>query len=364
MRLLFVYGFSPSGHASAAKALEAQARAQGHETSCVDLSADYHQILGPAINSIYLALIQSFPNLWTAVHDNESAAGILSQWRQIYHLFAGDRLRESVAALKPDRIICTHAAPFAGLALAKEKGELKAKLIGVVTDFQAHPYWAVPGADLYVTATQAAARTLAERGIAAERVLAAGIPVHPVFAAPADRAGERRALGLRGHETAVLITGGSRGLGRVGEAAEALLRRLPKAKVIAVCGSNEELRAKLEKAAAPGLTLFGAVPIERMRALMAAADIMVGKAGGLTTSECLAVGLPLIVLDPIAGQEQRNAEFLTEAGAALIAEDPEDVPRVLEPLLKRGTMDRYRAAARALARPDAGREIIDAVEAC
>src|SRR5579885_2889422 len=119
MRLLLVYGFAPSGHASAAKALEARARALGHETTCLDISADYHKILGPAINNIYLTLIQSFPNLWTTLHDNESAADVLSLWRNVYHLFEGQRLRQTVEQLQPDRIICTHAGPFAALAVAK-----------------------------------------------------------------------------------------------------------------------------------------------------------------------------------------------------------------------------------------------------
>ena len=363
MRLLFVYGFAPSGHASAAKALEARARALGHETSCLDISADYHRILGPAINNIYLTLIQSFPNLWTTIHDNESAAEVLSQWRKIYHLFEGQRLRETVDELKPDLIVCTHAGPFSALAVAKEKGQVTAGLAAVLTDFHPHPYWAVPGADVYVTADEAAARVMERRGIPKERLVPAGIPVHPLFEAPADRSQERRALGLPEDSPAVLVTGGSRGLGKMAEAVEAALAALPRASVLAVCGSNEALLERLRQtqAAVPRLRAFGALPPEGIRRLMAAADLMIGKAGGLTSAECLCLGLPLVVLDPIPGQEQNNAQHLADAGAAVVADGPAALPEMLPALLEPARLRSLREAALRLARPGAGARALDAI---
>ncbi len=363
MRLLFVYGFAPSGHASAARALEARARALGHETSCLDISADYHRILGPAINNIYLALIQSFPNLWTTLHDNESAADVLSLWREIYHLFEGQRLRETVEQLQPDRIVCTHAGPFAALALAKEKGHVAAKLTGVLTDFHPHPYWAVPGADLYVTADEAAARVMERRGIPRERLVPAGIPVHPLFESAGDREAERQALEAPEGAPVVLVTGGSRGLGRMVEAVEALLAGVPHGRVLAVCGSNEALLERLRslEKRQPRLRAFGALPAERVKALMSAADLMVGKAGGLTSAECLCLGLPMVVLDPIPGQEQNNAAHLVEAGAAAVASDLAALPELTRSLLQPARLSALRAAAAKLGRAGAGARALEAI---
>lgn len=356
MKLLFAYGFSPSGHASAAKALEARARALGHETTCLDISSEYHEILGPAINSIYMSLIQSFPNLWTTIHDSDDAAAVLSNWRKIYHLFEGRRLRETVEELAPDRIICTHAGPFAALTLAKEKGQVSHKLIGVLTDFRPHPYWAVPGADLYVTATDAGADAMHRRGIERSKILSAGIPIHPVF----DGLENRR---KPGDAPAILISGGSRGLGRVAEAVESLASGLPRAKLTVVCGANQDLFARLSARFGAGgsVEVRGAVDAAEMARLMAGADLMVGKAGGLTSAECLALGLPLVVLDPIAGQEQSNSEFLTAAGAAVAAGEPAGLPALVAPLLEPGRQAQLRAAARKLGRPAAGKTILDAI---
>jgi processive 1,2-diacylglycerol beta-glucosyltransferase len=355
VKLLFAYGFSPSGHASAAKALAARAQALGHEAACLDISSEYHEVLGPAINNVYLSLIRSFPNLWTTIHDSDDAASVLSNWRKIYHLFEGRRLRETVAELNPDRIVCTHAGPFAALTLAKEKGEVRTKLVGVLTDFKPHPYWAVPGADLYVTATEEGADSLVRRGIERSKVLAAGIPIHPVFdGVTSSRNGAK--------DASILISGGSRGLGRVEEAAEALAG-LAGARLSVVCGANEELYSKLNARYGEGgsVKVHGAVAASEMAALMAKSDLLVGKAGGLTSAECLALGLPLVVLDPIAGQEQSNALFLQESGAAVAAGAPGELPGLVGSLLSGGTLGKMREAARALGRPDAGKTILDAV---
>jgi processive 1,2-diacylglycerol beta-glucosyltransferase len=98
-----------------------------------------------------------------------------------------------------------------------------------------------------------------------------------------------------------------------------------------------------------------------MRRLMAAADLLVGKAGGLTSAECLAVGLPMVVLDPIAGQEQANADFLTRAGAAVPAGEPEGLAAVVAPLLQPARLAELRRAAADLGRPDAGKRVLEAV---
>jgi processive 1,2-diacylglycerol beta-glucosyltransferase len=160
-----------------------------------------------------------------------------------------------------------------------------------------------------------------------------------------------------------MITGGSRGLGRIAEAAQALLSALPLARLLVVCGANTVLYDQLRDfgRAQPRLSLFGALDVERMRALMGATDLLVGKAGGVTSAECLALGLPMVVLDPLAGQEQRNARFLTNAGAAVTVGEPSALPRAIESLLRSSGLEGLRAAARALGRPEAAKRAIEAI---
>ncbi|MDE2237251.1 MAG: galactosyldiacylglycerol synthase, partial [Elusimicrobia bacterium] len=239
---------------------------------------------------------------------------------------------------------------------------LKTRLIGVCTDFLPHPYWAVPGADLYVTANAAGAKMMAKRGIPRKLLLDAGIPLHPVFDAPPDKTAARRALRIGRGERLILLSGGGRGLGRLAEACEELLSGLPQARLAVVCGDNEALAGSLRRTLpARRADVRGRVEACEMRRLMEAADLMVGKPGGLTSAESLALGLPLVVFDPIAGQELANAEFLSRAGAAVVVGQPEELPALAASLLRPRRLLTLRRAARRLGRPDAGARVLEAI---
>lgn len=361
MRLLLVYGHEPSGHASAAKALESCARARGLDVLRVNISGDYHPVLGPAIAKAYLKFIQNFPALWGALHENKALAEIAQNWRRLYRTLEGGKLKATLEELRPDLIVCTHAPPFGALALEKEKGGLSCPLVGVVTDFHAHPYW-IPGGDLYLVPTAEAKKELVSRGIGERCVLDAGIPIDPLFAAPLKAGPARRALGLSSEGPVLLLCGGSRGLGRLEELAARLLKRLPRTRLLIACGSNEalaqSLRTRLRRSRRA--RVFFAVETPRMRELMAASDLLIGKAGGVTSAEALALGLPMLFFEPIPGQEECNARFLVERGAAIQAGRLEEVSRLVSRALARG-LGPLRRAAKALGRPASASAGLEAV---
>lgn len=362
MRILLVYGYEPSGHASAARALETCARAQGHEARCFNISAEHHKILGPAIAKSYLGLVQRLPGLYDALHESETLAEISQIWREVYRVFEGGRLRAKLEELRPDVIVCTHAPALGALALEKVRGGLEVPLAAVITDFQAHPYWTAKGPDLFLTATKEAAAALIGRGAAPKRVKATGIPLHPVFARPVSQGSARRALGLPEQGLIALVTGGGRGLGRLADICEILLAR-PGLSVAAVCGSNQEVQSELKHkfSRERRVRVFGKLEPELMREAMCAADFLVGKAGGLTSSECLAIGLPLVLFEPLAGQEERNAEFLVRGGAALRADSLEEFEKLLVRLTRAETREALKKRAKALGKPDAAARALEAL---
>lgn len=349
MRVLLVYGYEPSGHASAARALEAAARAQGHEPVCVDVSAEHHPILGPALAKAYLALIQTVPALWGLLHESEAVAEVTRHWRQAYRALEGGKLKARLAELKPDLIVCTHAPPFGALALEKESGGLPCPLAAVITDFRAHPYW-IAGGDLYIASTPESAADLARRGVAPGSVRVCGIPIDPSFARPLPREEARRRLGLKSGPV-LLVSGGSRGLGRLPATARLLSRSLPEAQILALCGSNQELFEELLEQDLPGVRPLPQAAPGRMRELLAAADLLVGKAGGLTAAEALACGTPMLIVDPIAGQEEANARWLEASGVGVWVKDINELPAAAVQTLKR--LPELQAKARELGRPDA-----------
>ena len=184
------------------------------------------------------------------------------------------------------------------------------------------PQWLCSRFAHYFVALDETRAHLEELGIPAERITVSGIPIDPAFAVPKDRRGDARQVRLRQDGVVILISAGGFGVGKIDALITALLRLRHQAQIVAICGRNEELKAQLDRLAA-GLAPRSRVALKvvgyttAMDEYMAAADLVVGKPGGLTTSEALARGLVFVVVSPIPGQEERNADHLLEEGAAI-----------------------------------------------
>jgi processive 1,2-diacylglycerol beta-glucosyltransferase len=206
---------------------------------------------------------------------------------------------------------------------------------------------------------------LARLGIPDERITVSGIPIDPRFAARFDKQVLRRKHGLEPDRTTILIAAGGFGVGPVEVIVSSMRQLRHRAQVVVICGRSEDLRRRVEKVAAmPGgnVTIKVIGFTSEMHELMAAADLLVGKPGGLTTSEALAQGLALVVINPIPGQEERNADHLLEQGAAIRCNNLPviawKIDRLLDDPARLSTMQE---AARRLGRPVAASEIADAL---
>lgn len=364
-RLLFVYVHEPSGHASAARALEAQARAWGHETRRLAIDAQYHPLFGSVVAAFYMGIIRNLPGFWRYLYDNRRLQGVVRDIRRLYLLVGGRRIRRELKLIAPDIIVCTHAAPLGILVDARGKGVFRCPIAAVVTDFGVHGYWLRPRADLYCVASEEAARFVREHGVPAERVHATGIPIS---SGPAVvRSAARNALGVSPDIHVILLSGGSRGFGLLPQLARSLLEHLTGVLILAVCGDSVDLHRRLQENHAGDRRLRALTQRspEEMRQLLAACDLAVGKAGGLTASECLAQGLPLVLVDPIPGQEERNADFLEAIGAAVRARGPAGLGRQVKALLADTQgLRRMREAAASAGRPDAAKSALQAILNC
>lgn len=362
MRILLVYGHEPSGHASAARALEARARALGHDAQRLAIDSHYHPILGGLLAAVYLGIIRNLPGFWRYLYDNRALQHVVRGLRRVYLVGGGRRIRSELKLLAPDIIVCTHAAPLGFLVDARARGVFQCPIAAVVTDFGVHGYWLRPRADLYCVASEEAARFVRDHDVPARSVHATGIPIlgGPVL----DRAAARSALGAAPDTRVILLSGGSRGLGLLPQMARSLLENLTGVLILAVCGNNGKLQRLLQERHA-GDRRFRTLPQrspEQMRELMAAADLAVGKAGGLTVAECLAQGLPLVVVDPISGQEERNAAFLERSGAAVRAVSPAALGKQVRALLSDAPgLAAMRAAAASLGRPASAQDAMQAI---
>jgi processive 1,2-diacylglycerol beta-glucosyltransferase len=159
-------------------------------------------------------------------------------------------------------------------------------------------------------------------GIPAKKITVSGIPIDPIFAENKDKQAMRRKHGLKTDRTTILVSAGGFGVGSIEHVIKSLLELRHPAQVVAISGRNEALRRRLTRlvsARPPGsrVTVNVVGYTTEMDEYMAAADFMLGKPGGLTTSEALAKGLVLLIVNPIPGQEERNSDHLLEEGVAI-----------------------------------------------
>ncbi len=360
-----------SGHVRAAEALAATAQALSTPRGAVHIDAMAHVSAGfrKIYTDWYLQLLDRAPEVWSYLRQKADStpydATSHRLRRAIQGLSAGALLRE-VERVAPRAVICTHFLPAELLMRERKRGRLDCPVWLQVTDFDVHNMWLVPGLAGYFVATPEVAARLAARGIEAGRIHVTGIPVMPAFARPqsAQFARERcaDALGLDAARPLVLMMAGGAGLGALSGSVECVLEMGGDFQVVAVAGRNAVALATLRALAARHPGRLAALGFrDDMATLMAAADLVVTKPGGLTLAECLALGKPLLLFSPIAGHEEHNAHFLMEEGAAWLAHDAIGLRYKLARLLasptklaamagRSGALGRPQAAACVLAR--------------
>ncbi|BDG60710.1 MGDG synthase family glycosyltransferase [Caldinitratiruptor microaerophilus] len=307
----------------------------------------------PAVADVYLRLLRWTPGSYgwlyrqTATASDARGAGDVASW------LLGPAIREAVRSVRPDVVLATH--PFPGLAVAhlRWRGELGVPAAVVLTDFWPHPAWIHPGYDRFFVASASTARALFGRGVPPGRVAVTGIPIGEAFWAGSP-GGLRRGCAADAPGR-VLVMGGSLGIGPLEAVSRFLLRLDPPPAVTVVAGQDRRAAARLRGLAAdhPRLEVHGYTP--DVASLMAWADLLVTKAGGLTCSEALAVGLPMVLLRPLPGHEEDNAAHLTRLGAAIQARTPGQAAALARYLLvdAPGRRERMGEAARAAGRPRA-----------
>jgi processive 1,2-diacylglycerol beta-glucosyltransferase len=261
----------------------------------------------------------------------------------------------------PDVVCHTHFLPAEIVAHQKRKGRVRAPHAVVVTDFDVHRFWLCKGVARYFVAREENRVHLEALAEPSSTVRVTGIPIHPAFGRVPDAAALRRKHALDPGRPLLLVLCGGFGVGPVESLVESLIAAVKNAQLVVVAGRNEALRQGLERVARRGdvpARVLGFTT--EMHEWMAVADLAVTKPGGLTTSEALALGLPIVVANAIPGQETRNASMLFEAGAAISGENPLTVGyRVAQLLLSPERLRAMREAARSLGRPHAAAEIAE-----
>lgn len=315
MRALILSAHTGGGHDAAAYALRDALEVLGVESRVEDCLAFGGRWLSKLVCTTYVKMVQHVPTLFGKVY---KLGGALSNphfksvgyYANASYAFRMERLLEE---FQPDIILCTHVFGGQTVTRLRRKGVFKGVLGMVMTDYTLHPFTEDVEADLLFVAHEGIRAYCIKRGFPAEMICATGIPVSPACVPCQDKNEAKRALNLDPAKQEVLLVGGSMGAGNLPEAIADLLPVLgERAHLTVICGSNAKLRAELKERYADDNRVKVEGRVSPLYPLMAAADVLVTKSGGLTTTEAMTIGTPMIIINPIEGCETANAIFFED----------------------------------------------------
>ncbi len=360
-RILLMYITTRSGHFQAARAIEQGIRVLHPQADILTIDAFQYlnPILARIVDQMYLSVIQKLPELWDYLYDNPKVVQRSERLRRLLHRYDSPRLKGLLDEFQPEAIACTQAFPCGLVADYKMEHGLATPLTGVITDFQPHAFWIHPQVDGYVVAAEESRQWLIQRQVEPSRVHVLGIPIDPRFAESPREDWIHRRLQLTNGVPTILLMGGGQGLGPILEAVKALDRVQRPVQLLVVTGTNEQLYHRLITLV-PRLShptqVFGHV--EFIADLMSVATLIITKPGGLTTSEALAKGLPVIAMDPIPGQEVKNAHFLTQTRVGWELPGTGELPSLVERLLDHPQeLQEFAANSRRVGRPNSAIDV-------
>jgi processive 1,2-diacylglycerol beta-glucosyltransferase len=361
---MIIYTNSGAGHRRAAEALYCVATdyfplAEIKLLDVLDYTTPTFRKFYPGT---YIFMVNHCPWLWGLAYyflDNRSVDRIARLFRRRTNRVHGRVFMEFLLEEKPDLILTTHFLPNELVSCLKKSCLFQTHLVTCLTDYYPHAWWRDSGVDLYIIPNQDLQPQLLRLGIQAEKIVSIGIPIHPDFEKPLDQITVRKKLGLSQQFT-VIITSGGFGVGPVKKLIAKLKRITIPLQFIVICGKNEKLQEEL--LAFTGNTIhnfqiFGFV--QNMQDFMVASNVIISKSGGLTSTEAMAIGLPLITLRPIPGQESGNCEFLIGQNAGVKVKNEKGARRAVENLLNNpDKLEELRQNMLRIGRPQAAREIL------
>jgi len=365
-KVLLLSASAGAGHVRAAQAMEKAFNEAGaaQEVRHVDTLEFTNKVFRHLYSRAYVELVNKMPEVPGYFYDKFD-----TPWKNQRRRLALDKLntRPFVKLLReyqPDLIVCTHFLPAEIVSWLKAKERIASRQAIIVTDFDVHAMWLCHHYERYFVAIDEARAYLEALGISKDKITVSGIPIDPVFALHKDKKEMRLKHGLAPDRTTILMSAGGAGVGSMDHLVTSLFPMQHSAQLVAICGRNADLKKRLTKLATrinPNASVI-VKPVgytEEMDELMAASDLVLGKPGGLTTSEALAKGLVFVIVNPIPGQEERNSDHLLEAAAAIRCNNLPTLAYKLDRLLADPVrFANMQANANGMAQPNAARDIV------
>lgn len=353
------------GHNQTAMVLSKRFNECGVECKYLDVYKFINPILSDSVNKIYLMSTKAIPKIYGGVYRMcekrgvQSGAGIHGLNR-ITNSVLSRSLIKLIQKEKPDFIICTHIFAALLVTYISSIEHLNAKTIGVITDFTIHPYWEDSLLDYYIIANERLTIQGIKKGFPENKFLPLGIPIGTKFSTKIEKNEAKEILNLRSKHT-ILVMSGSMGFGAVYKEIEDLDKLDMDFEIVSVSGNNKKLKAKIDSMDTRK-KIYSYGFINNVDVFMDACDCIITKPGGLTTSEALAKQIPMLINNPIPGQEDRNVEFLLNAGAAMRISSTSPIDEaVYQMFVNDDRMKLMQEAMKSIAKPNSTQDLVDFV---
>lgn len=346
--LLLSEGFG-TGHTQAAYALAVGLRQLSPriQSRVIEVGTFLNPVIGPLILGAYRKTVSKQPKLVGRIYRSNYDRALNRVKQFALHKMFYNQMSDVIRQLKPDAVVCTHPFPNAVVSRLKRLG-LDVPLYTLITDYDAHATWTTSEVNAYLVSTPAVRDKLIARGIPPAQIEVTGIPVHPNFWHPHDRAETLKQFDLRDMPT-VLVMGGGWGLLYGEELVQYMTRYADRVQLILCMGSNEKAREKLledERFHHPNIRVLGFT--KEVNKLMDVSDLLVTKPGGMTCTEGMAKGMPMLFYEPIPGQEEENAEYFINHGFGELMTDTGTIDRWFRLIQEPYAADQHRGTLLAL----------------
>jgi len=361
MKALLMYISMNSGHHRATLAIEEALKLLEPGAKILNINAfNYtNPILEKVVIKTYLGMIKKRPEMWGYLYDNPEVLKKTQKLRELIHKFNSKKLKTLLEEFNPDVVGCTQAFPCGMAADYKKTFSSRLPLFGILTDYLPHSYWFYDTVDYYIVPSKPAGERFLRSGIAKENIKELGIPIDYRFGKSLDKEAICARLNLDKDIPVILIMGGGQGMGSIKEVALSLNGSKLPMQILVVTGLNKRLHKWFCKAKSffqKKIIAFSYV--ENIDELMEISTLIITKPGGLTTAEALAKGLPLIIVNPIPGQETNNTEYLLNEKVALEADTSEAVKGLVEDVLSSpAKLNLMHSRTLSLSRPNASVDI-------
>lgn len=368
-KILIFYGSYGGGHLSAAKSIRdyIEKNYSDSQVELVDCVEYVNKLFNKLTTKAYKDFSKNARWIWKHLY-YDSESGSLSRICNTINRLMAIKLNRLIQEFQPDLIISTHPFSSQMCAILKEKGKLNCKVATILTDYASHNQWLVKSEfiDYYFVAQQGMVDDLVSRGVNKDKIHVTGIPLSSRFLQSYNKQKILEDYGLTSDKNTILFfAGGEFGFGKdkTFNRLKAIIDNLPNLQVVAVAGRNEKMKERFDELVKTTRTESNVKILSftnQVPELMSVSDLVITKPGGLTTTESLASGLPLIIIDPLPGQEEENAEFIENSGAGIWVKDSDNIETILLDIFNNpDKLESMKSKARLIAKKNSTQNIVE-----